>query len=242
MLVGNDIVDLHDPWSQPDKIHPRFDSRAFTPAERARIRASRSAHRLRWSLWAAKESAFKVARKLDGGVRFLPREFAVRMLGDGRAAVSHRVGGFGVWFERADAWLHAVAVPMTPGRPGPVREAPVGSAEVRGCVSEAAPLGVGARIGRVEQEGRDSAVRNDGPSARVREVARTAVGSLMNVAPTEIEILTDQGIPALQRRGERLPLDLSLSHHGRFVACAWAVNDAEESVTVLINWQVPEVP
>jgi phosphopantetheinyl transferase (holo-ACP synthase) len=201
--VGNDIVDLHDPWSQPDKVHARFDARAFTPAERADILASVCAHQLRWSLWAAKESAFKVARKLDPGVRFFPREFAVRMLGNARAEVRHRVGRFAVWFERADEWVHAVALPM----------------------ADPTPSGVGARIGRVEKEGADYPDRGERPSIRVREVAQAAVGSVMNVPPAEIEIVTEQGIPTLHCRDERLPVDLSLSHHGRFVACAWAVDE-----------------
>jgi phosphopantetheinyl transferase (holo-ACP synthase) len=204
LLVGNDIVDLYDPWSQPDSIHRRFDSRAFTPTERARILASRSAHQLRWSLWAAKESAFKVARKLDGGVRFLPREFTVRMLNDGRAEVSHPIGRFGVWFERAEEWLHAVAVLMM-------------------SRTDADPSEVSARIGRIEEEG-DSSRGGDRPSVRVREVAQAALGALMGVSAAEIEIVTHQGIPAPHRRDERLPVDLSLSHHGRFVACAWAVD------------------
>ncbi len=209
MLVGNDIVDLRDPWSQPDKVHARFDTRAFTPAERAGILASGSAHHLRWSLWAAKESAFKVARKLDSDVRFFPREFAVRMLGNAKAEVSHRVGRFSVWLDGADEWVHAVALPMT----------------------DPAPSGVGTRIGRVEKEDEDppdradSPDRGERPGIRVREVARAAVGSVMNVPSAEIEIVAEQGIPTLCRRDERLPVDLSLSHHGRFVACAWALDE-----------------
>ena len=35
MLVSNDIVDLKDPSSQPEAIHPRLDTRVFTPGERA---------------------------------------------------------------------------------------------------------------------------------------------------------------------------------------------------------------
>ncbi len=217
MLVGNDIVDLHDPWSQPNEIHPRFDSRAFTADERAQIRESSSAHELRWSFWAAKESAFKVALKQDAGVRFLPKEFVVRLLDDSRAEVSHRLGRFRIWFERADEWLHAVAVPEIDRlmAPGPDIAGPGG-----------APAGVDSRIDLVDKE--DVVLGEAGrPGRRVREVARSAVGSWMDIAANEIQIVTEQGIPTLRRRIERLPterlsLDLSLSHHGRFVACAWA--------------------
>ena len=65
MLVGNDVVDLHDPQSQPEALHPRFDARVFSLGEREALGASSSPHSLRWSLWAAKESAYKLAKKLD---------------------------------------------------------------------------------------------------------------------------------------------------------------------------------
>jgi len=89
LLVGNDVVDLRDPENQPGAIHPRFDERVFTPVERARLTDEATAHRTRWLMWAAKESAFKVARKLDPGVRFLPRRFRVDFEGDALAVVRH---------------------------------------------------------------------------------------------------------------------------------------------------------
>ena len=229
MLVGNDVVDLHDPLSQPDEIHPRFDTRAFTPAERATLRTSFSTHERRWCLWAAKESAFKVARKLDAGVRFLPRDFAVRMLDDSRAEVIHRVGRFRVWFERADQWLHAVALPEADAsvftRPDTPARPEVSAGSVREVHRpEDVPAGVASRIGLVDEERTGTPHGGDRPSVRVREVVRSAIGSLLDVASHEIRVVIEEGVPTLHRRVERLPFDLSLSHHGRFVACAWAAH------------------
>ncbi len=215
MLVGNDVVDLHDPGSRPDAIHPRFDQRAFTQAERASIVASGAAHRIRWSVWAAKESAFKVASKLDRGTRFLPREFAVRMISDARAEVNHRVGRIGVWLDQAEEWLHAVAAPLT-------RVAGVDVLGPRDGVADHRPRGTHARLARVRTE--DSASESDGPSLEVRELARKGIGSFLRICPGEIELASDGGIPVLCRRQRRLPVDVSLSHHGRFVACAWALH------------------
>ncbi len=215
MLVGNDVVDLHDRWSQPGRIHRRFDSRAFTAGEAAGILASRAAHRLRWSMWAAKESAFKVAKKLDDGTRFFPREFAVRMISDARAEVSHRVGRFSVWLDQAEGWLHAVAAPLA-DRPTD------GSFGPRSGAGDSPPRGTQARLARVRAE--RSAGPDDGPSFEVRELTRAGVGSLLGICPTEIEVASEGGIPVLHWQQRRLPLDLSLSHHGRFIACAWAVH------------------
>ena len=137
------------------------------------------------------------------------------MLDDARAEVSHGGGRFSVWFERADEWLHALAVPVAGQPTGSRSEVHEGAADERPVVAR-------ARVGRVEIDG--SGARGDRPSVRVRELARTAVGSLMNISPAELDIVTQGGIPTLRRQDERLPVDLSLSHHGRFVACAWAVD------------------
>ncbi|MGH7855988.1 MAG: 4'-phosphopantetheinyl transferase family protein, partial [Candidatus Binatia bacterium] len=76
-MVGNDVIDLRDPETAPGSQHPRFDARVFAPAERALLGASTDARRLRWILWAAKEAAYKVARKIDARAVFSPRRFVV---------------------------------------------------------------------------------------------------------------------------------------------------------------------
>lgn len=199
MLVGNDVVDLRDPENQPDALHPRFDERVFVPAERARLALESTMHVTRWRMWAAKESAFKVARKLDAGVRFLPRQFTVRLVGNARAVVDHAVGRFDVSFSDAHSeahdWVHAIATWSD-----------------RSGVLEA-PTGVIARVHR----SRTTAVH---ASSRVRTMARNAVGSMLSIAPAEIEIARVGRVPVALRRMLPLPVDLSLSHHGRFLACA----------------------
>ena len=80
-MVGNDVVDLRDPESAPETLHPRFDTRVFSEAERAAIAASPDAARLRWKLWAAKEAAYKLARKISPTTIFAPARFEVA-LGD----------------------------------------------------------------------------------------------------------------------------------------------------------------
>ena len=64
-MIGNDVVDLGDAEVQPGATHPRFDARVFAREEREALRASGAPNRLRWILWAAKEAAYKAARKLD---------------------------------------------------------------------------------------------------------------------------------------------------------------------------------
>jgi phosphopantetheinyl transferase (holo-ACP synthase) len=197
--VGNDVVDLRDGETRPGAVHPRFDLRVFTSEERALIAAARLPERLRWRLWAAKESAFKAARKLDAGLPFHPRRFAVRLLEDTRAEVTHRVAGpFHVWLEEARDWIHAVAA-----HAGEARSRPPSAVEVLGG-DEASP----ARLGE-----------------RARELARRTIAPLLSVDSEHLAVVLHDRIPHLSREGSILPVDLSLSHHARVVACASAGTD-----------------
>ena len=195
MLVGNDVVDLHDSESRPDALHARFDVRVFTFDELEALSASASVHELRWTLWAAKESAYKVAKKLDPAVRFLPRDFLVRWVAERRALVIHETGSFEVRVERTDEWIWAVATHTAAGAASTEHQVSTG-------------------IERLEAPGADA-------SQSVRELACAALGSRMDLPPGEVRIGADRGIPVALWRNRRLPVDLSFSHHGRFVAWAW---------------------
>ena len=88
-MIGNDVVDLRDPETRPGAQHARFDARVFAASERLALERSRDAGRLRWILWAAKESAFKAARRCDPATVFAPSHFVVE-LGEGlRGRVRH---------------------------------------------------------------------------------------------------------------------------------------------------------
>jgi phosphopantetheinyl transferase (holo-ACP synthase) len=193
--VGNDVVDLGDPETRPEATHPRFDARVFDEGERRALGESSAQGRLRWTFWAAKESAFKAARKLDPDVRFLPRRFSVHLLDDVRAEVRHRIGRFHVWLEEAQDWVHATAAPAARGRRPP-----------------------GFRVERLEQAGFDA-------SQRARDLALEILAPIVPGASDAARIVTSGGIPELRDGERRLPVDLSLSHHGRMVACAWAEED-----------------
>ncbi len=205
MLVGNDVVDLRDPENQPGAIHPRFDERVFTRYERARILAATSPHRMRWALWAAKESAYKVARKIDSRIYFSPRAFAVRIPGGEieahqalLAEADHAVGRFHVWLEGTEEWVHAVAS--------------ISGAGLAKAGWELRSLGSAAAR---RMPGLDA-------SARVRQMARSAVASALSIVPSDIVIAAaSKRVPRVWWRGRKLAIDVSLSHHGRFVACAW---------------------
>ena len=100
MSVGNDVVDLDDPETRIEALHPRWAERVFTEAERRALAASRVRHRLHWALWAAKESGYKALRRLDPAAVFSPRAFEIELEAPRevravfRGEVRHRDGTF----------------------------------------------------------------------------------------------------------------------------------------------------
>jgi phosphopantetheinyl transferase (holo-ACP synthase) len=80
LVIGNDIVDLTAPENRGKSGDRRFRARVFTAAEEEWIDAAPSPDTALWTLWAAKEAAFKTAVKLKPGLTFRHREYAVTNL------------------------------------------------------------------------------------------------------------------------------------------------------------------
>lgn len=74
--VGNDVVDLEDPAIAQTHLRERFVARVCCESERALLRASAEPKVLLWSLFAAKEAAFKAISK-DRQVVFAHSRFVV---------------------------------------------------------------------------------------------------------------------------------------------------------------------
>lgn len=205
-MVGNDVVDLGDPDCRAAATHPRFDERVFTAAERRLIESSAAPQPTRWLLWAAKESAYKLLRQLDPAFAFVPRRLSVqprsvlsdrsRPAGDGGLiqAGTVRHGNGGVTF---DVVRNADALHV-------IAQLPQGGGRA-----------LLAMVGETQSEC---------PSVAVRRLAIEAIAAQSGVRAQELRIVPEGRIPRLHWRGRRLPIDVSLSHHGRFVAFAAAIN------------------
>ena len=210
--VGNDVVDLTNPAGIGKSRDIRFIRRVFTSAEKALIQGSANPDRMLWSLWAAKEAAYKAMRKSRPYVSSVPRSYYV--VPWSREADSPLIGTVetpaGIAFARffhEEKTVHAIAV----------TEHPVGFKEIL--------WGVEATT-----DGRDrpmSAV--DNPSYLVREalIRRLSQGPDYGDVDMEIRRIEDVrglGPPKLFIDGKcSNKEDISLSHDGNFVAyaCCW---------------------
>lgn len=194
-MLGNDVIDLADGETRPEAIHPRFDERVFAVTERAELAKSSSPERLRWKLWAAKESAYKAAKKLDPRTIFSPVRFVVNLVAPDRATVRAPGRSFSVSFHEVENAVHAVALE---------KRAPRGSLVSglrRFACEKALPQGP------------------DAASAAARRLVIETLSERFGIPAGEIVITSSEdGVPRLWLRGD--PAEISLSHHGRFVAFA----------------------
>lgn len=192
-MIGNDVVDLQDGDARPGSRHPRFDRRVFAANELAALASSAAPDRLRWVFWAAKEAAYKVARKQDPQCVFSPVRFLVTLSGVSRGVVEFGQARYPVRVEGSNDAVHVVAT--------------------HACVP-AKRIVLGMR--KLSPEAlRDASA----PSRAVRELAVSRVGGFWNDGGV-VTVVQDGRVPMLERDGVRVAADLSLSHHGRWVAFA----------------------
>jgi hypothetical protein len=224
-LLGNDLVDLRHPRllrGQRDGF-ARLKARILSPEEIDWLAIEPHPDRL-WILWAAKEVAFKVRSKVESASSvFRPREFTASLsvtAGDeGWRDVRGRVSGGGMEVALR-GWMSPQYVHLI-GSSG--RELP-SQAEMG---VERIPIEVELDALRDHFSSREWRCIRSVPSAWVRILAKRRLLDLLGGAPEGLEIVTSERHP-----GERPPrvlicgkesmeVDVSLSHHGRYVA--WAV-------------------
>jgi phosphopantetheinyl transferase (holo-ACP synthase) len=189
--IGNDVVDLGDRPTVTPRHRERFIARVCSESEQALLAAHGSPDPLLWSLFAAKEAAFKVACKLGPAPVFAHRKFVV--------ADDLRTVTWGEWtlqldFDADAERVHAVVSTFFPAPKGNVTRLVPGTDE----------------------------------SAAARALLKGVVGQAFGCAPEQLEVVRAPapdrwdglGPPKVLLGGSPLPIDVSLSHDGGFVACA----------------------
>jgi phosphopantetheinyl transferase (holo-ACP synthase) len=89
------------------------------------------------------------------------------------------------------------------------------------AVAEAAGRAAGAALARACRVPSEAS-----PGAAARALARRAAAAWLGAPLDELEIVSCERVPRLLLRGAPCGLALSLSHHGRFAACALARREA----------------
>ncbi|MFT5443033.1 MAG: phosphopantetheinyl transferase (holo-ACP synthase) [Myxococcota bacterium] len=194
-MVGNDVVDLHDSDASAAHYRGGFDARVFTDGERQRIERAPVRAAERWRLWAAKEASYKLARQRDSKTIFSPKAFEVQTAPDTEVDVERVVHAASTYLVTLDATasrIHAIAVR--------------GDNANANIVSGVAAMADGA------------CSRNEGDA--VRRLACDEIAKQFDLPREGLEIRKDGKLPRLYQANKRLPLSLSLSHHGSWLAFA----------------------
>lgn len=191
--MGNDIVDL----ALAPAPRERFVARVLGPAERAMFDASAHPAVMLWTLFAAKEAAYKAISRCAGPIVFAHRAFVVAA--DLRE-VRWRTTTLVLEIARGGRWVHALAY-----APGPAPSFAVsarGERDASQAVRRLVCEHVAPRLGRSPAE---------------LEVVRDPLpGSWDGFAPPRLRV---RGA-ALGRVAIGPNTRVSLSHDGGFVACA----------------------
>jgi phosphopantetheinyl transferase (holo-ACP synthase) len=244
-FLGNDVVDLGHPSVASPQRKDRLEARVLAPEERSWLDEGEPGEPVRttrfWSLWAAKETAYKVlCKSLGSSPVMVHRTLVCRLESSSAAEELLEVGGevlSGPLRVRLSGWASSEYVHLAGvGSRGELAAGPPPAPETSTPGGLRLPLEMGVeRIpeGLVLEELRHRFSEEEWagvhgiPSAWVRILARRRLAGLLAPSSGAVEILTSgdrpgRTPPTIRVDGSPRPdLDLSLSHHGRFVA--WAL-------------------
>ena len=223
-FVGVDVVDLRDRRCVGKERDARFLTRILNDVERGALATAPDPNATLWRLWTAKEAAFKVVSKVRGvPPSFVHAAFRVDLPGplaeSGLGSVEwEEISVFIHWHEMpgriaALAWNGVAA-------DGPPEWAWGAAADLD--PEPTAPMD--ALLRKLSERERPPVHSRN--SALVRLAARATLARGLGVDETRIEVVCGQGPkgrvpPEVLIDGQAAPADVSLSHHGEWLA--WAI-------------------
>jgi hypothetical protein len=148
-LLGNDVIDLDDPDTRQAHRHPRARARVCTDAERAALECAADPRELYWSLFAAKEAAYKALVKLGEQPGLGYRRLEVSLELDRVSFGAHRLG---LRVVRGAGWVHALAAPVDARVASVVERADAGSDAARAALIRLASRLLGVPPAELEVE------------------------------------------------------------------------------------------
>ena len=208
LYVGNDIVDLNEEHGSLKHQDHRFLTRVFTPQEKAFIQNSSRPEISLWMLWAAKEASFKIVSKLDASTVFAHQLFQVTLTESRNiASVSYKRYRINVSFIIEKDFIHAVA----------------NWVEKKDSCNHSQLFSSQHYLEKEQLEEKKS------ESKWVRHYLKAQLSKSLNINADQIEIRREsrEGKPApvevYLNECKRADVDISLSHHGSWVAWAYSV-------------------
>jgi phosphopantetheinyl transferase (holo-ACP synthase) len=203
--VGNDVVDWKDPANAKKSRDIRFLRKILTDDEIEFVNDAECPDIELWALWAGKETAYKVLKKSVGKASFLPRRWTVQPTKSEKKQKDWEVilPGEEKIFIRpflTDNYVH--------------------------CIGSDDLFALDKVIYGVEQMSAADAENIFLPSTFVRECLASVLADYFHLNYRDIEIRREKvegelHPPCIYYEDKKYPVDISLSHDGRFVAYAF---------------------
>lgn len=228
LYVGNDIVDLEEEGVKGEvPHHKRFMQRVFSMEEQSLIACSSRPNETLWSFWAAKETAYKIIKKISPGVIFSHLFFRVTFLEQDKANLQDLVVNYHGYAVRISichkrGYIHAVGT-LREADSAEAPHAPYSGVQVY-------PSGSSENYHDfLHKFFNDEEIKSIGApeSAWVRYFFKRDLADKMGFDFSDLSLVRhrmDQkwSQPLVYSEGALLPVDVSLSHHGKWVAWMFA--------------------
>jgi len=206
-LVGNDLIDLLEPEIKKKSKNERFIKRVLTEKEYSVLKNHEDPDIYLWCLWSAKESAYKILKKVIPDLVFSHSLFEVQRNCKEVGIVTYKKYSIPVkWFYN-ESWIHCIGTYSNNCSSPKILEWAVVESD---SVDTDFEFTTGEVASIYSKE-----------SMAVRELAKK---TLLENSLSDIEILRfPQGIrfgpPEIWKNGSVLEdWDISMSHDGRFVS------------------------
>lgn len=202
-------MDLAHPQAIARFEDHRFVSRVLTLTEQEKLRSSSFPNQCLWSFWAAKESAYKAISRSFPLVSSSPKQYEVFMEDIRSPSIFHG----------------RVTTPKTPVQiRGTIDPDYVHCLGVTGKETDVQTIEIG--IYPIFKDKRGDIILPEQESLFVRERAKDRIAAYLKTDVSQIQIrrkiiANQPGPPEVFVQGEKIPINISLSHDGRFVAFAF---------------------
>jgi hypothetical protein len=206
----------------------RFLKKILTDDEISLVKESDVPDAALWSIWACKEAAYKVVRKMTGGAAFIPRRWSVLWVdasGGGRC-VAPPAAGFAETERQSATMSGFVMIPDFSEIPFCLH---VTHMYVHSIASDTCRA-LGAAKWQVDTLPPEMAEETSAPSSFVRQCLIGYLAEMLGLDRREIEVIrpVKTGLPEpplVYLNGCRAAIDISLSHDGDFTAFSFISGD-----------------
>jgi len=196
-VIGNDIIDLKINLKEDKASKLRYLKKICTDTEIEAICASNNPNLLLWRIWSMKESAYKIVAKKTGVRLFMPKRLETFIENEYLGKVFSEWGIF-------------YTCSLVDEEGGKIV---TDASEDRNVVTYSAVESIDSEMYA---------------SVEVRKLLQNTIcNKLTSLEPAMLELKMQEGIPQVFVGREKMPICVSLSHHGRWISCAFQLTDSK---------------